>query len=111
MKQYLDQASDAALIMRRLDRNGRRIDKVRGDVEILSEFVSLWARLWFAHTPQIPEAQKSAAQKNAAARYQQFLGYVEKRLRGTQRLATDLLGEEPFSDAPAVEAPNPQDEP
>jgi len=111
LRQYLDQSSDAALIMRRLDRNGRRIDKVRGDVEILSEFVSLWARLWFAYTPQIPDEQKSAAQKNATARYQQFLGYVEKRLRGTQRLATDLLGEEPFSDTPVGDAPKSAEEP
>jgi len=110
LRQYLDQSSDAALIMRRLDRNGRRIDKVRADVEILSEFVSLWARIWFAHTPQIAEAQKSAAQKNAAARYQQFLGYVERRLRGSQRLASDLLGEEPFAEAPAAEAPDAAEE-
>jgi hypothetical protein len=97
--------------MRRLDRTGRRIDKVRADLEILSEFVSLWARLWFAHTPQIPEEQKPLAQKNAAARYQQFLGYVEKRLRGAARLATDLLGDEPFADPPAPETPGAPEEP
>jgi hypothetical protein len=100
LKQYLDQSSDAALIMRRLDRAGRRIEKIRSDVEILTEFVSLWARLWFAHTPQIPDAHKASAKLQASRRYQEFLGYVEKRLSGSQRLATELVGEDPLPEPP-----------
>ena len=104
IKQHLDQSTDAALIMRRLDRSGRRIDKIRVDVEMLTEFMSLWVRIWFAHTPRIADAQKGAAQTEAAQRYEQFLAFVTKRLTGTQRLAADLLGEDqPIDPADAPE--------
>jgi hypothetical protein len=100
LKQYLDQSSDAALIMRRLDRAGRRIEKIGSDVEILTEFVSLWVRLWFAHTPQIADSQKTSVRLQATKRYAEFLTYVEKRLAGTHRLATDLVGEDPLPGPP-----------
>ncbi len=100
LKQHLDQSTDAALIMRRLDRAGRRIDKMRSELELLIEFMSLWVRLWFAHTPQIADNQKAAAQKNAAERYEQFVSFVGKRLSGPHRLAIELLGEELLADVP-----------
>ena len=98
IKQHLDQSTDAALIMRRLDRSGRRIDKMRSDVEMLTEFMSLWVRLWFAHTPRIADAQKGAAQADAAKRYEQFLAFVTKRLSSPQRLAVELLGDDQLID-------------
>ena len=95
------------MIMRRLDRMGRRVDKIRAELELLTEFVSLWVRLWFAHTPQIAENQKATAQTSAAKRYEQFLGFVEKRMAGPNRLAIELLGEESLTDLPeAPSAPN-----
>jgi hypothetical protein len=106
LTQHLDQATDAALIMRRLDRTGRRIDKIRADLELLTEFVSLWVRLWFAHTPQIADAQKGAAQTSAAKRYEQFLTYVSKRLASPHRLAIELLGEELLVDGPEPPSPD-----
>jgi predicted DNA-binding protein len=104
IKQHLDQSTDAALIMRRLDRSGRRIDKIRSDVEMLTEFMSLWVRLWFAHTPRVADAQKGAAQADAAKRYEQFLAFVTKRLSSPQRLVLELLGEEPTADLPEPES-------
>jgi hypothetical protein len=104
LRQYLDQSSDAALIMRRLDRAGRQVERVRRNGEILAEFVSLWVRLWFAHTPQIPESAKAAAQASAVKRYEQFLEYVTKRLAGQNRLAIDLLGAEPVDEPPVMPA-------
>lgn len=111
LKQHLDQSTDAALIMRRLDRAGRRIDKIRADVELVTEFVSQWVRLWFAHTPQIPDSQKGAAQTSAAKRYEQFLNFLTKRLSGPQRLAIELLGEELLVDVSDQPAPSGKSEP
>ena len=67
---------------------------MRSDVEMLTEFMSLWVRLWFAHTPRIADAQKGAAQADAAKRYEQFLALVTKRLSSPQRLAIELLGDD-----------------
>jgi hypothetical protein len=94
LRQYLDDASDVALLMRRLDRATRRIDRVRRELALLSEFVSVWARLWFAHTPQLPDEARAAAQTSAAKRYGQLLDFVSKRVAGGQRLAIDLLGQD-----------------
>jgi hypothetical protein len=104
LHQYLDQSSDAALVMRRLDRAGRRVDKLRRDVEILTEFVCVWVRLWFAHTPQIPDSGRPAAIASATKRYEQLLEFVSKRLSAGQRLAVDLIGEEPPDEPEPVPA-------
>jgi hypothetical protein len=95
LRQYLDQSSDPTLIIRRLDRTGRAVDRVRREIDVLSEFVSTWVRVWFAHTPPLPEAARDGAQRSAAKRYEQMLDFVAKRLAGRPRLATDLIGDDP----------------
>ena len=56
------------------------------------------ARIWFAQMPRIADAQKGAAQADAAKRYKQFLAFVTKRLSSPQRLAVDLLGDDQLID-------------
>ena len=56
------------------------------------------ARIWFAHMPRIADAQKGAAQADAAKRYEQFLAFVTKRLSSPQRLAVELLGDDQLID-------------
>jgi hypothetical protein len=92
LREYLDQSSDAALIMRRLDRLARRIVRLGRETELLAEFVSVWTRIWFAHTPPLPEGARSAAQMSAAKRYEQMLDFLSKHLSGPKRLVTDLIG-------------------
>jgi hypothetical protein len=98
VRQYLDQSSDPTLIMRRLDRTGRALDRIRREMDVFSEFVSTWARLWLAHTPPLPESAREPAQRSAAKRYEQLLDFVAKRLASRQRLATDLIGEDVADD-------------
>jgi hypothetical protein len=94
LREHLDQASEAALIMRRLDRIERRVSKVHRDLEMLCECFGVWVRLWFAHTPELPDSAKPAAQMSARKRFDQFEEFVAKRLHAGERLAVDLLGED-----------------
>lgn len=91
VSEYLDDSSDTALIMRRLDRNSRALDRLRRDQELLSEFISVWVRMWFAHTPQIPDSEKDLAQKTASKRHEQLLDFVSKRFSSGHRLVNDLV--------------------
>ena len=92
LREYLDQSSDAALVMRRLDRMARRIARLGRETELLAEFVSVWTRIWFAHTPPLPDSARSAAQMSAAKRYEQMIDFLSKHLSGPKRLVTDLIG-------------------
>src|ERR1700759_595510 len=75
LKQYLDQTGDLALILGRLDRNSRSLDRLKRDLELLSEFQAVFVRMWFAHTPQIVEAEREAAQRLGTKRDEQMLDF------------------------------------
>jgi hypothetical protein len=101
LRQYLDQTSDATLLMRRLDRLTRRVVRVSREVELALEFLSVWSRFWFAHTPQLPEEAKAGANKLAAKRYEQMVDHLGKHLAGPQRLATEVFGKGLDDEEPA----------
>src|SRR5580698_2911690 len=65
LDQYLAGTSDAALVLRRLDRLGRAVERNQRDLELLSEAFAVYIRLWFAHTPNVPEDAKRGARMNA----------------------------------------------
>jgi hypothetical protein len=90
IRQYLDGTSDATLLLRRLDRLGRAAARSQRDVELLSEAFAVFMRLWFAHTPTIPEDGKSAARAIAESRYRQFVEHVAEQFSAGRRFLDDL---------------------
>jgi hypothetical protein len=98
VRQYLDGTSDATLVLRRLDRLGRALARTQRDVELLSEAFAVFVRLWFAHTPNIPEESKGSARASAESRYQRFAEHVAEQFSGGRRFLDDLpheaIGEE-----------------
>jgi hypothetical protein len=97
LDQYLDGTGDAALLLRRLDRLGRAAARSQRDLELLSEAFAVFIRLWFAHTPNIPEDAKRGARMNAESRYQQFVQHVAEQFSGGRRFLDDLP-HEPIAD-------------
>jgi hypothetical protein len=93
LRRYLDDSGDVALILGRLDRNGRALERLKRDLELLSEFESVFVRMWFAHTPQILESERDAAQRLGTKRFEQMLDFVSKRVSAGHRLTDDLVGE------------------
>ena len=90
VRQYLDGTSDATLVLRRLDRLGRAVARSQRDLEFLSEAFAVFLRVWFAHTPNIPEDSKKAARANAEGRYKQFVEHVAEQFSGGHRFLDDL---------------------
>jgi hypothetical protein len=90
LRQYLDRASDTALILRRLDRLGRADAGAHRDLELLSETFEVWVRLWFAHTPSVSDDAKESAGRTAERRFAQFVEYVVERFTGGHRFLDDL---------------------
>jgi hypothetical protein len=92
LRRYLDDSGDADLILTRLEQNGRATDRVRRDLELLSEFMSVFVRMWFAHTPQIIEQERDTANRQGSKRFEAMLDFVSKRFSGGHRLTEDIVG-------------------
>jgi hypothetical protein len=90
MCQLLEGTSDAALLMRRLDRLGRGDERPQRDVEVLSLAFTLWMKLWFAHTPNVAEDALPFAKASAEARHREFLQHVAEQYSGGRRFIDDL---------------------
>lgn len=108
VQDYLDgDAKDNALIMRRLDRLGRAAIRQERDVAVVSEAFATFVRLWFAHTPEIPEAERGFAVRGAQGRYQKFLDHVAGKFASGSRLVAEVVREDLAADlgevVPAVD--------
>lgn len=98
LTQYLDKSSDAALILRRLDRISRRQARAQREIEVLSEVTTTFIQLYFAHTPALDPDERKAAQQSALRRFAEMIEFVRKRLSGPKRFMVDLLGPEDYDD-------------
>lgn len=99
LRQYMDGTSDATLVLRRLDRLGRSVQRAHRDVELISEAFAVFVRLWFAHTPAIPEDGKRAARTAAEGRYRRFVDHVAEQFSAGCRFLDDLPHEEMADEA------------
>jgi hypothetical protein len=90
LRQYLDPSGEMKDILNRLDRQGRALELIRRDLELLSEFQGVFARMWFAHTPQIVDSEREAAQRLGAMRYEQMVDYVARSFAAGHRLGGDI---------------------
>jgi hypothetical protein len=90
MCQFLDGTTDAALVMRRLDRLGRAKERGQRDLEVLSLAFTLWMKVWFAHTPNVAEDARPFAKGSAEARHREFLQHVAEQYSGGHRFIDDL---------------------
>ncbi|MGD0679505.1 MAG: hypothetical protein ABSC94_29295 [Polyangiaceae bacterium] len=99
IRQYLDGTSDATLYLRRLDRLGRAVARGQRDLELLSEAFAVFIRLWFAHTPPVPESSKRSARESAGSRFRQFVEHVAEQFSGGSRFLDDLPRESIGHDA------------
>ena len=90
LRQYLDRADDKMLLLRRLDRLGRGWDRTQRDLEIHMEAFAIYVKLWFAHTPDIPDKAKDSARRTAESRFAQFQEYLVEQFQGGRRFVDDL---------------------
>ncbi len=88
---HLDDASNTALLLRRLDRIEQVLAGGHRDVQILSEAFGRYIRLWFtAHVPDASQGNMPAALASAERAYAQFARQLAERLSEGHRFADDL---------------------
>jgi hypothetical protein len=100
---YLNEARDDLLVMRRLDRLGRAQDRTQRDQEIMSLAFGTFLQIWFAHTPSLPPDARDAARRTAASRYKQFLEHTAEQFSHGHRFLDDLP-KDTFADEAELEA-------
>ena len=70
LAQYLDgDASDRALLLRRLDRVGQDLAVLERDRTCLSHAFGVFLQVWLAHTPPIDAGMKPDSRADARERY------------------------------------------
>jgi hypothetical protein len=99
LQQYMAGTSDLTLVLRRLDRIGRACERILRDLALSSEAFAVFIRLWFAHTPSVPEDAKPAARSTAESRYKQFVEHVAHQFSVGRRFLDDLPHEVVADDA------------
>jgi hypothetical protein len=90
LRQYLDRTDDRMLLLGRLNRLGRAWDRTQRDLEIHVEAFAVYVKLWFAHTPNIPDDGKDYARRTAESRFAQYEQYVVEQFQGGRRFVDDL---------------------
>jgi len=88
--QYIDGTSDMALVMRRMDRLGRALERTHRNLDVLSAAFGAFVRLWLAHAPNMPEERLHAARSKAEGAYRKFLEHVAEQFSEGRRFIDDL---------------------
>jgi hypothetical protein len=91
ISRYLDDANDAPLILRKLQRIDQNLDRSRRDSDVLSEAFASFVQIWLAHTPRLPDAEKRRAENSALQRFREYAEYVSERVGKGESFISDLL--------------------
>jgi hypothetical protein len=101
LQQTIDGVSDWTLLLKRLDRIGRALERLQRSVDFLGEAFAAYLLSWFAHTPVVvgDSDRKAAARASAEARYKDLMRFVVRRFTGGHRFIDDLPRESIGDDA------------
>ena len=79
-----------AVLVRRLDRMTRQIDRLLWHVELSNEALALFIRFWLVSNPPLPDAAAKAAQAMGTQRYHGFVDALAKRMEGGPKLREEM---------------------
>lgn len=79
-----------AVLVKRLDRIDRRIERLERDMTITNEAFAIFVRSWLTSTPALPDAEQTAARAKGGERYDRFLEALGRRLATGMRLLQEI---------------------
>jgi predicted transcriptional regulator len=79
-----------AVIVRRLDRLARQMERQERDLTVSVEALALFIRFWLTITPPLPEHAQARAQADGRDRFNGFLETLGQRLAKGQRLFQEV---------------------
>jgi len=89
-----------AVLVRRLDRLARQLDRLEWHVELSNEAFALFIRFWLTNNPPLPDAATKAAQAIGLKRYRSFVESLARRMEAGPKLGDELseeVAEHPLS--------------
>lgn len=93
-----DQDRAEALLLRRLDRLVRLLERLEWHTELTNETLALFVRHWLTSTTPLPDTALAAAQATGKRRWEGFIDALAKRMDGGVKLAAELSRSEDQSD-------------
>lgn len=93
-----DQDRAEALLIRRLDRLVRLLERLEWHTDLTNETLALFVRHWLTSTTPLPDAALAAAQATGKRRWEGFVDALAKRMDGGAKLAEELSRREAQSD-------------
>ena len=87
---YLSGTDDVTMLYRGHERIVRALQIRQRDGDVMMEALTMFVKIWFAHTPSLPESQKDAARAQAASRYQSYCEAVARNLSKGHPFLHDL---------------------
>ena len=93
-----DQDRAEALLIRRLDRLVRLLERLEWHTDLTNETLALFVRHWLTSTTPLPDTALAAAQATGKRRWDGFIDALAKRMDGGAKLAAELSRGEAQSD-------------
>jgi hypothetical protein len=93
-----DQDRAEVLLIRRLDRLGRLLERLEWHTDLTNETLALFVRHWLTSTAPLPDDALAAAQATGKRRWEGFVDALAKRMDGGAKLAAELSRGEAQSD-------------
>lgn len=93
-----DQDRAEALLIRRLDRLVRLLERLEWHTDLTNETLALFVRHWLTSTTPLPDNALAAAQATGKRRWEGFVDALAKRMDGGAKLAAELSRGEAQSD-------------
>lgn len=101
VKTFLDQTEHESVIDRRLNKLQEQSEKMSREHQVLLETLATFVKVYLAHTPEVPEAQKPFLEEKGLKRFDQFIGLVaqafEDQILFRERIEDRILTKEDFS--------------
>lgn len=85
-----DQDRSEALLIRRLDRLVRLLERLEWHTDLTNETLALFVRHWLTSTTPLPDNALAAAQATGKRRWEGFVDALAKRMDGGAKLAAEL---------------------
>ncbi len=79
-----------ALLIRRLDRIARHLERLEWHGDLTNEALALFIRHWLTSTTPLPDSALQAAQATGKRRWEGFVEALAKRMDGAATLASEL---------------------
>lgn len=99
VEQWVDDTSDRVLILRRLDRLGRALERAHRDADFHAKAFAVFMVTYLVHTRSVPPQDRAAALESAKKRYQEILHQVVDEFSDGSRFVDELPREVLANDA------------